>query len=116
MFACFVLTCLCLVQQAVLSLCFLNQPTLAFGNMLEDLKIIKQKISGENFKMKLSHTRVWSMLTNFKNFFSFGSQTKCWQSELHLTKGWSERQTDKTLIRLLPQKQSDLDLPCLSRN
>ena len=48
-------------------------------------------------------------------FFSFCSQRIYWLSGMELTKCSSERQTGKTLIRLLVQKQSDLGLPCLSR-
>ena len=47
--------------------------------------------------------------------FSFCYQIKCWLSTLELAKCLSELQTGKTLIRLLPQKQSDLGLCCLSR-
>ena len=47
--------------------------------------------------------------------FLFLFSKKCWTSGLELTKCWSEKQTWKTLIRLLLQKQSDLGLPCLSR-
>ena len=46
---------------------------------------------------------------------SFFSQMKCWLSRLEFTKCMSEKQTGKTLIRLLLQKQSDLGMYCLSR-
>ena len=38
---------------------------------------------------------------------------KNWFSELKFADFLSEKQTGKTLIRLLPQKQSNLGLPCL---
>ena len=47
------------------------------------------------------------------NTYLFCSQIKCWLSGL-TTKYLSKKQTGKTLIRLLPQKQSDLGLPFLS--
>ena len=50
---------------------------------------------------------------NFQHFFCF--QIKYWSSGWELSKCLSEKQTEKTLIRLLLQKQSDLVLPCLSR-
>ena len=48
--------------------------------------------------------------------FSFCSQIKCWLSRFKPTKCFSEDQTEKsqkTLIRLILQKQSDLGLRCL---
>ena len=48
-------------------------------------------------------------------FFLLCSQIKCWLSGLEFTKCLSEKQTGKTLIRLLLQKQSDPGLSCLSR-
>ena len=52
---------------------------------------------------------------NFLTLFSFGFLINGSLSGLELTKCLSEQQTGKTLIRLLPQKQSDLGLHCLSR-
>ena len=54
-------------------------------------------------------------IRKFQTLFSICSQIKCWFSELNFTKYLSEQQTGKTLISLLPQKQSDLVLHCLSR-
>ena len=51
----------------------------------------------------------------FRTLFSFCSEIKHWLFGLELTKCSSEKQTGKTLIRLLLQKQSDLGLPCLSK-
>ena len=53
-------------------------------------------------------------IRKFQTLFSFCSQIKCWYSELKFTEYPSEQQTGKTLIRLLPQKQSDLVLHCFS--
>ena len=44
------------------------------------------------------------------------SQLKCWLSGPEFTKCLSEYQSEKTLIRLLLQKQSDLGLHSLSRH
>ena len=52
-------------------------------------------------------------VAKFQTFFS-SSPIKCLLSGLELTKCLSEKQTGKTLIRLLLQKQSDLGLLCLS--
>ena len=49
------------------------------------------------------------------NTFLFLFSNRFWLSQLKLTKCSSEKQTVKTKIRLLLQKQSDLGLPCLSR-
>ena len=49
----------------------------------------------------------------FQTLFSC-SQIKCCFSELEFTKCMSEQQTEKTLIRLLLQRQSDLSMHCLS--
>ena len=51
----------------------------------------------------------------FQTLFTFCFQRKSVLSGLECTKCLSEKQTGKTLIRLLPQKQSDLSLHCLSR-
>ena len=50
-------------------------------------------------------------IIKFRNI-SFYTQLKCWLSMLEF---FSEWQTGKTLIRLLLQKQNDLDLHCLPR-
>ena len=50
----------------------------------------------------------------FRTLFSFCSEIKCWFSGLKFTKCLSEKQTGETLIRLLLQEQSDLNLGCLS--
>ena len=49
------------------------------------------------------------------SLFSSSSQLNVGLSGLEITKYLSEKQTGKTLIRLLLQKKSDLGLPCLSR-
>ena len=51
----------------------------------------------------------------FETLFSFCSHIKYSLSRLEFTKCLSEKQTGKTLIRLLLQKQSDQGLSCLSR-
>ena len=50
----------------------------------------------------------------FWTLFSFSSQINCCFSGLEFTKCLSERQTGKSLIRLLLQKPTDLGLHCLS--
>ena len=49
----------------------------------------------------------------FRTLFFFQSQINCWFSGLEFTKGLSEWQTGKILIRLL--QQTDLGVHCLSR-
>ena len=50
-----------------------------------------------------------------QTLISFYSQIKFWFSGLAFTKRLLEQQTEKTPIRLLLKKQSDLGLHCLSR-
>ena len=58
-----------------------------------------------------------SMVTviKFQTLLFFCSKFNIFVSGLEFTKFLSEKQTGKTLIRLLPQKQSDLGMHCLSR-
>ena len=63
------------------------------------------------------HTETTNCIVNFLKFdthFFFFSQIHYF-SGLEITNCLSEKQTGKTLIRLLLQKQSDLGLSCLSR-
>ena len=62
----------------------------------------------------LVRTTNYSKYSKTLNIFSFCSQIKCWLSGLKFTKGLSEKQTVNTLIRLLLQKQSDLNLHFLT--
>ena len=68
-----------------------------------------------NFKKLVEVTKLYVFMVNVLQFwtlFLFCSQIKCWFSGLEFMKCLSEYQTGKTLIRLLLQKQPDLDLPC----
>ena len=51
----------------------------------------------------------------FRTISSFCSQIKCSLTWLGFIKGLAEKQASKTLIWLLLQKQSDLDMHCLYR-
>ena len=57
-----------------------------------------------------------SLSSKIFSTFLFLFSMKCLLSGLEFSKCFSEKQTGKTLIRqLLPQKQSDLVLHCMSR-
>ena len=61
------------------------------------------------FENKLKFNKV-----KFSKFQRLFLKIKCRLSELEFTNCSSEKQTRKTLVRLLHQKQSDLGLQCLS--
>ena len=67
--------------------------------------IVHSKHSDQTQSLHYAHT-------HFGGFIM--SWLKCWLSGLEFTTFLSEKQTGKTLIRLLLQKQSDLGLHCLS--
>ena len=77
--------------------------------LLQDFFLVKSIV------MELIEISYMVNAAKFQTFFSFSSQIKCLLSGLKLTKCLSEKQTRKTEIRLLLQKQSDLGLLCLSR-
>ena len=70
----------------------------------------------ERIRQEILNSGKYGKCSEILNTFLFLVSKKCWLSELELTKCLSEKQTGKTLIRLLFQKQSDLGLPCLSRS